>query len=62
VSEIKSFEDLSCWQKARGLRNVVKDLISTFPEYEKYELVSQMRRASRSVTHNIAEGFGRFHF
>ena len=62
MSEIKSFEDLSCWQKARDLRNVVKDLISTFPEYEKYELVSQMRRASRSVTHNIAEGFGRFHF
>ena len=62
MSEIKSFEDLSCWQKARDLRNVVKDLISTFPDYEKYELVSQMRRASRSVTHNIAEGFGRFHF
>lgn len=62
MSEIKSFEDLSCWQKARGLRNEVKDLISTFPDYEKYELVSQMRRASRSVTHNIAEGYGRFHF
>ena len=62
MSDIKSFEDLKCWQKARVLRNDVKDIISTFPDYEKYELVSQMRRASRSVTHNIAEGYGRFHY
>ena len=40
----------------------VSDLIKTFPSHERYELVSQMRRASRSVTHNIAEGYGRFHF
>lgn len=44
------------------LRNDVKELIKSFPDYEKYELVSQMRRASRSVTHNIAEGYGRFHY
>ena len=62
MEEIKSFEDLRCWQKGRELRNTIKDLIKTFPESEKYELVSQMRRASRSVTHNIAEGYGRFHF
>lgn len=62
MSEIKSFEDLGCWQKARVLRNDVKELIKSFPDYEKYELVSQMRRASRSVTHNIAEGYGRFHY
>lgn len=59
---VKSFEDLDCWKMGRELRNDVKDLIKTFPVYEKYELVSQMRRASRSVTHNIAEGYGRFHF
>ncbi|WP_299764058.1 four helix bundle protein [uncultured Dokdonia sp.] len=62
MSDIKSFEDLGCWQKARELRNDVKNLINTFPDFEKYELVSQMRRASRSVTHNIAEGYGRFHY
>lgn len=59
---IKSFEDLDCWKMGRQLRNDVKELIKTFPDHEKYELVSQMRRASRSVTHNIAEGYGRFHF
>lgn len=62
MSEIKSFEDLNCWKMGRDLRNEVRDLIKTFPEFEKFELVSQMRRASRSVTHNIAEGYGRFHF
>jgi len=46
----------------RELRNEVKDLIKTFPDFEKYELVSQMRRSSRSVTHNISEGYGRFHY
>lgn len=59
---IKSFEDLDCWKMGRQLRNDVKELIKTFPDHEKYELVSQMRRASRSVTHNIAEGYGRFYF
>lgn len=62
MSEIKSFEDLNCWKAARQLRNEVKEVIKTFPETEKYDLVSQMRRASRSVTHNIAEGYGRFHY
>ena len=33
-----------------------------FPSDEKFDLTSQMRRASRSVTHNIAEGYDRFHF
>ncbi|MGB7841205.1 MAG: four helix bundle protein, partial [Salinimicrobium sp.] len=57
---IKSFEDLNCWKAARKLRIEISDLIKQFPDYEKFELVSQMRRASRSVTHNIAEGYGRF--
>jgi len=62
MSEIKSFEDLNCWKKARKLRNEIREIVKRFPDYEKYELVSQMRRASRSVTHNIAEGYGRFHY
>ena len=60
--EIKTFEDLVCWQKATELRRRLINLIKSLPATEKYELVSQMRRASRSVTHNLAEGFGRFHF
>ncbi len=61
MSDIKSFEDLNCWKMARELRNDISKLLKTFPDYEKFELTAQMRRASRSVTHNIAEGYGRFH-
>ena len=59
---IKSFEELQCWKVGRELRVEISKTIKTFPAHEKFELVSQMRRASRSVTNNIAEGFGRYHY
>src|SRR5680860_717223 len=62
MDKIKSFEDLNCWKTARELRKEISISILKFPSHEKFELTSQMRRASRSVTHNIAEGYGRFHF
>jgi len=37
-------------------------LVKRFPAHEKYSLTDDMTRAARSATHNIAEGFGRFHF
>jgi len=37
-------------------------LVEKFPEKEKFALSDDMTRAARSATHNIAEGFGRFHF
>ena len=46
---------------ARELRNDISRLLKTFPDHEKFELTAQMRRASRSVTHNIAEDYGRFY-
>jgi four helix bundle protein len=56
-----SFEDLEVWKFARIFRNDILKLTNTFPNDEKYKLTDQIIRSSRSVTANIAEGFGRFH-
>lgn len=54
-----SFEKLRVWQEARMLTKQVYGLCCNFPDYEKYALGSQIRRAMISVTSNIAEGSGR---
>jgi len=62
VAQLRSFEDLECWKAGRELRVFVSQTTKSFPTGEKYALVSQMNRAARSVTNNIAEGYGRYHF
>jgi len=59
---VKNFEDLEIWKQSRVLRNEIAVLVKTFPAEEKYRLADQLIRASRSVTANIAEGYGRFHY
>ena len=56
---VRSFEDLVVWQEARQLAKQVYEVTRTFPKDEQFALTSQMRRASTSVTANIAEGFSR---
>jgi len=58
---MNSFEDLEVWKSARNFRNKVLALSVTFPIEEKRRLADQIIRSSRSVTANLAEGFGRFH-
>ena len=60
--DIISFEDLECWKVGRELRMYVSNLSKKFPKEEKYSLTDNMKRCSRSITNNIAEGYGRFHF
>jgi four helix bundle protein len=57
-----SFEDLECWQACRKVRRYISKLVKSYPKDEKYRIVDDMIRASRSATHNIAERFGRFHY
>ncbi|MCK4678708.1 MAG: four helix bundle protein [Bacteroidales bacterium] len=63
MSENKStFETLEVWIKSREMRNRISELSKDFSSEEKYRLTDQMIRASRSVTANIAEGYGRYHY
>ena len=50
---------LVAWQRADDLAVALHLLSRTFPEIERYELSSQLRRAAFSVAANIVEGFGR---
>ena len=58
----KTFEELDCWKACREVRRFIYKLVKKFPKEELYGLVQDMRRAARSTTHNIAEGFGRYHY
>jgi four helix bundle protein len=58
----RGFEDLECYQLALQVAESVYSLTKHLPADEKYNLVSQMRRAATSVTLNIAEGYGRYHY
>lgn len=62
MSEFRTFESLECWQAGRELRKWVSIQSKRFPSEEKFVLCDQLRRASRSITANIAEGYGRFHY
>jgi four helix bundle protein len=56
---IQSYEDLDVYQRSLALIRPVHDLVKRFPDYEDHDLVQQMRRASKSVPANIAEGFSK---
>lgn len=58
-STIKTFRDLTAWQKGHLLVIEVYKITDNFPKSEVFALSSQMRRAAISITSNIAEGFSR---
>ncbi len=57
--KIESFKDLDCWKDAHSLVLETYKITSKFPTSEIFALTNQMRRASVSISSNIAEGFGR---
>jgi len=58
----KRFEDLKAWQLARSFRRMIYKISKDFPKEEIYCLTQQIRRAAISITSNIAEGWGRYHY
>jgi four helix bundle protein len=60
--EFRTFEDLEVYQVAREFRKKMSAVTRQLPGFEKFELASQIRRGAVSLTNNIAEGHGRYHF
>jgi four helix bundle protein len=62
VGRVRTFQDLEVWQVGREIRRRLYLVANKLPEHERYNLASQIRRAATSLTANLAEGYGRFHF
>ena len=56
---INSFEELEAFQRAYKLSLEIHKLSLEFPQREQYGLGEQIRRASKSICVNIAEGFAK---
>lgn len=56
---VKSFEDLDVFQKSYQLSLTLHKVSLTLPRIEQFALADQIRRASKSIPVNIAEGFGK---
>jgi four helix bundle protein len=58
--EIFGYRKLIAYQKAKEVVKKTYKLLKKFPVEERYAMCDQLRRASLSVTSNIAEGVNRF--
>ena len=63
MEEVKfGFENLELWKKVREFKNEVAKEARTWPAEEKFKLIDQVIRSSRSINALLAEGHGRFTF
>lgn len=56
------FSNMNIWHDSINLTKRIYDLINFLPSEENYNMIQQLRRASSSVSANIAEGAGRYYF
>ena len=53
---VQDYKQLKIWQRSFQLAVEVYKLTNKFPKHERYNLISQLRRAVTSISSNIAEG------
>ena len=58
--EVFGYRRLVAYQKAKEVVKMTYKLIKKFPSEERYGMSDQLRRASVSITSNIAEGINRY--
>jgi len=61
-TRFQTFEDLEVYKAAREFRKAMYNAARLLPKSEEFDLGRQIRRAAVSLTNNIAEGHGRFHY
>lgn len=54
---MQGFRDLKVYQSAYKLAMEIFEVSKAFPKDERFSLTDQIRRSSRSIAANIAEGF-----
>jgi four helix bundle protein len=59
---MNSFEVFEVYKECRSFRNSIFEFTKSLHKEETFRLKDQLIRASRSITANIAEGYGRFHY
>jgi len=58
----RGFEDLECYKLALEVMANVHAFSKTLPPDERFDLYAQIRRSSKSITGNIGEAYGRYHY
>ena len=59
MNKLNSYKDLLVWQRAVDISVEVYAISASFPKEEVFGLTNQIRRASNSISLNIAEGYSR---
>jgi four helix bundle protein len=59
---MQTLDTLEVYLLAKAYRKEVILVANTFPKEEKFLLTCQIKDSARSITANIAEGYGRFHY
>jgi four helix bundle protein len=60
---IEGLQRLEVWKRAKDFAlRIYREVLPLLPQEEKWNLISQIRRSSLSISANIAEGYGRFYY